>query len=108
MIFDPLSAKPSTTITARESPATIRLRAGNRNGSARTPGGYSETTAPSSAICRINDLLEAGYSTSMPEPSTAIVGPRAARAPRWAAASTPRAAPLTTHAPAAARSRAMS
>ncbi len=44
---------------------------------------------------------------SAPEPRTATVRP-AWRAPRWAAASTPRASPLMTTSPAAASSRASS
>src|SRR2546423_6523604 len=44
--------------------------------------------------------------TSTPDPSTAIVRPFAASAPRWAAESTPRAMPLTTTMPAAAMSDA--
>src|SRR6267154_1930849 len=42
--------------------------------------------------------------TSGPEPSTATVDPFAASAPRCAAESTPRARPLTTTTPRAARS----
>src|SRR6478672_6792051 len=43
---------------------------------------------------------------SVPEPSTAIVDPPPASAPRCAAESTPRARPLTTTTPRAARSAA--
>src|SRR5436305_9894454 len=43
---------------------------------------------------------------STPVPSTASVAPPPSRAPRWAAASMPLARPLTTTAPAAARSAA--
>src|SRR5919107_1652636 len=44
-------------------------------------------------------LYFVGYVTSMPHPSTPIVGPPASTAPSWAAASTPNASPLTTHTP---------
>ena len=40
----PDRSRASTTTVASESPAMIRLRAGNRHGAGSTPGGYSETT----------------------------------------------------------------
>ena len=42
----PLRSTPSTTTTRSESAAITRFRAGNRNGSAGTPGGYSLTSVP--------------------------------------------------------------
>ena len=50
VIIDPLPSAPSTITTARDRPATIRFRAGNRNGSAGVPGGYSLTMAPAASI----------------------------------------------------------
>jgi hypothetical protein len=99
---DPLPDAPSTTTTARDIAATIRFRAGKRNGSARVPGGYSLRMVPASAMRSRSRRLLAGYARSMPHPSTATVRPSARSAPPWDAASIPRAAPLTTTTPAAA------
>ena len=50
VISAPLRSRASTTIVASASPAMIRLRAGNRHGAGSTPGAYSETTRPCSAM----------------------------------------------------------
>ncbi len=42
----PLRSRASTTTVARQRPAMIRFRAGNRHGAGSTPGSYSETTRP--------------------------------------------------------------
>ena len=52
MISAPLRSRASTTTVASASPATIRLRAGNRHGAGSTPGAYSETIRPCAAISR--------------------------------------------------------
>ena len=44
----------------RASPATIRLRAGNRQGAGSTPGAYSETMRPASATRRASSACAAG------------------------------------------------
>ena len=46
----PLRSAPSTITTARDKAAINRFRAGNRWGSAGTPGGYSLTSVPVAAI----------------------------------------------------------
>ena len=51
VISAPLRSRASTTTVACASPATIRFRAGKRHGAGSTPGGYSETISPRSAIC---------------------------------------------------------
>jgi hypothetical protein len=102
VIMEPLPRAPSTTTTALASPATIRLRAGKRNGSGGVPGGYSLTTVASSASRSRSRRFDLGYTTSIPDPRTATVGPPARSAPSCAAASIPMAAPLMTHEPAAA------
>ncbi len=56
----PLDATPSTMTTPIESPAMSLLRAGKRNGSAGTPGGYSLTSVPRTSISRNNERLVAG------------------------------------------------
>ena len=42
----PLRSRASTTTVAAQRPATIRLRAGKRQGAGSTPGAYSETSKP--------------------------------------------------------------
>ena len=59
-IMDPLPSAPSTTTSAVPSAATSRLRAGNRNGSASTPGAYSVTTAPAAAMRSTSCALPLG------------------------------------------------
>ena len=71
------------------------------------PGGYSERTAPDSAISSNSFALNFGYATSTPQPSTATVRP-ARKAPLCAAESIPCAAPLTTVTPCAATPIAIS
>ena len=56
----PLRARASTTIVAAQRPATIRLRAGNRQGAGSTPGAYSETTGRSRAIRAASAACAAG------------------------------------------------
>ena len=46
VISAPLRSRASTTTVACASPATMRLRAGKRQGAGSTPGAYSETTSP--------------------------------------------------------------
>ena len=48
VISAPLRSRASTTTVAAQSPATMRLRAGNRQGAGSTPGAYSETMRPAS------------------------------------------------------------
>ncbi len=96
----------STTATACARPATIRFRAGKRQGAGGVPGQYSETSSPRSPMRAASSRLRRGYGTSTPDPSTATVAPPAASAPSWAAASIPCARPLTTTAPRAASSPA--
>ena len=50
----------STTTVARQRPATIRFRAGNRHGAGSTPGGYSDTISPRSAIRAASPACERG------------------------------------------------
>src|SRR6185436_5680364 len=63
-------------------------------------------TAPCPIIFSASGRFSGGYTRSMPEPSTAIVRPPAASAPRCAAVSIPRASPLTIVTPRAASSPA--
>ena len=51
VIIDPPCSGDSTTTTARDSAAMIRLRDGNRQGSGTTPGGASDKRRPRSATC---------------------------------------------------------
>ena len=48
------------TRVARQSPAMIRFRAGNRHGAGSTPGSYSETTSPFSRMRRASSACAAG------------------------------------------------
>ncbi len=89
----------------RRGTAMRRLRAGNRHADGGAPGGASESSTPDSATAAQTFALFAGYTTSSPLPTTPIGGAAAAaRAPRCAAASMPRAKPDTIDTPAAARS----
>lgn len=56
-------------------------------------------TVPSTPMAFASDACSGGYTTSHPDPRTAIVRPAAESAPRWAAESIPRARPLTTTTP---------
>jgi hypothetical protein len=96
VISAPLRSGASATITPRDKPLTIRFRSGNRRGRGNDPGGYSEKIAPFSRISSRSSACSRGYATSTPHPRTATVVPPAWRAPLWAAASIPRAIPLTT------------
>ena len=60
VISAPLRSRASTTTVAAQSPAMIRLRAGNRHGAGSTPGAYSETTSPPPATCRASSRCAAG------------------------------------------------
>jgi hypothetical protein len=60
VIRAPLFARASTTIVAAHRPATIRLRAGKRNGAGSTPGSYSETISDRWAISRASEACAAG------------------------------------------------
>ena len=57
MISAPLRSRASTTTVAAQSPATMRLRAGKRHGAGSTPGAYSETTRPVSAMRRASSRV---------------------------------------------------
>ena len=50
VISAPLRSRASTTIVTADSPAMIRLRAGNRHGAGSTRGAYSETAEPDSRM----------------------------------------------------------
>ena len=50
VISAPERRPASITATAWASPATIRLRAGNRHGAGGVPGQYSETSIPDAAM----------------------------------------------------------
>ena len=50
MISAPLRSRASTTTVTADSPAMMRLRAGNRHGAGSTRGAYSETARPDSRI----------------------------------------------------------
>ena len=50
VISAPLRSRASTTTVADVRPAMMRFRAGNRHGAGSTPGGYSETIRPRSAM----------------------------------------------------------
>ncbi len=82
----------------------IRLRIGKKNACGSVPGASSLSTAPRESICRTSAACSLGYAMSGPQPSTPTVAPFASSAPRCAAASTPRARPLTTTMPREARS----
>ena len=60
VISAPLRSRASTTTVAAQSPATIRLRAGNRHGAGSTPGAYSETMSPVAATRRASSACAAG------------------------------------------------
>ncbi|MBT9253380.1 MAG: hypothetical protein KM296_06755 [Brockia lithotrophica] len=97
----------STTRTARLTPLRSRFRRGKRPRSAAVPGGISERTSPPpSRISSYSRRCASGVGTSTPEARTAIVRPPARRADRCAAASMPKAMPLTTAAPSETKSLA--
>jgi hypothetical protein len=48
----PLEIPGALTALAEDRPATIRLRAGNRQGAGAVPGQYSDISAPSSMMRR--------------------------------------------------------
>ncbi len=104
----PLGRPAWTTTVTRPRAAMMRFRRGNRPASGRVPGGNSLASTPRSRMAANRDLWAAGYSTSRPPATTPAVGPPASSAARWAAPSIPRAMPLTTHTPDAARSPARS
>ena len=56
----PLRSRASITRVARQSPAMILFRAGNRHGAGSTPGSYSETTSPFSQMRRASSACAAG------------------------------------------------
>ena len=60
VIRAPDRSRASTTTVARARPAMILLRAGKRHGDGSTPGGYSETTRPLSAIRRASSAWARG------------------------------------------------
>ena len=107
VINAPLRSAASTTTTPRASPAMVRLRAGKFHASRRRARRKlrHERAAALRSRRRARDS-RADSSRSMPCPSTAIVRPPAASAPRCAAVSMPRASPLTIVTPRAARSAA--
>ena len=74
----------------------IRLRFGNAPAPGRWPGGASEIAAPLARMSRVEAALAGRIDDVGPPPRTATVVPPPASAPRWAAASIPRAIPLTT------------
>src|ERR1035437_9921109 len=67
----------STTIVTLASAAMIRFRLGKHPFWAGVPGSHSERTSPSLAISACSWRWLAGYGTSTPVPSTAIVQPPA-------------------------------
>ena len=60
VISAPLRSRASTTTVARQRPAMILLRAGNRHGAGSTPGSYSETTRPVAQIRLASSECAAG------------------------------------------------
>ena len=60
VISAPLRPAASITITASASAATMRLRSGNRNGAGGVPGGYSDSTAPCTAMRAASAEVAAG------------------------------------------------
>jgi hypothetical protein len=100
---EPERSSASTTITAAESAAMIRLRAGNAQRITDAPGGISEMAQPAARIALYRRSLLRGYTRSAPPARTATVGPPTSRAPTCEAESTPSAIPLTTVIPEAAR-----
>ena len=106
----PLFTAASTTSTPFDMPDIILLRLGKFPLSGEVPGGNSDITAPHSQILLYSCLFSAGYTTSTPLPSTAMVAKLpfgafsiAARAEMQ---SMPWARPDTTHTPLAASSAA--
>ncbi len=85
-------------------PLMMRLRMGKFCGKATVPMGNSETMSPFTASSAASLRFSEGYTTSTPQPSTAMVSPPAASAPLCAAVSMPRAMPLAMVRPACARS----
>src|SRR6059036_715187 len=73
---------------------------------AGAPRANCDTSAPCASIVRASARFSGGYTTSMPHPRTASVRPPASSAPRCAAASMPRARPLTIVTPRAPSSPA--
>ena len=103
---DPLASPASTTTTPLERAEMIRFRLGKFSASGAVPMGNSLMSAPASASAWCSAPFSGGYTTSMPQPRTAMLRPAAFSAPQWAAVSMPRAIPETTVIPWAARSRA--
>ncbi len=106
MISEPLRSAASTTTTASDSPAITALRVGKWCGSGGVPGANCDTSAPRATISSASRAFSGGYTTSTPEPNTAMLRPPTRSAPRCAAVSMPRARPLTMVTPRAARSAA--
>src|SRR3989337_586959 len=63
----------STTMVTFAKAAIIRFRRGEHPGAAGVPGSVSESTGPSAASRAWRARWAAGYGTSTPVPSTAIV-----------------------------------
>ena len=103
VISAPEFVEASTTSTPSDMPLMMRLRCGNAPASGGLRGGDSLITAPAATIFSASSACSGGYMFNTPLPSTARVRPPAARAPRWAAASMPRARPLVIVTPARAR-----
>ena len=94
---------------ASASPDTIRLRATKFCLKLGVPSGYSDMiTPPDVIIVRASCVFDAGNILSRPFASTAMCIPPARTAALWAAASTPRARPLTIVTPFEAKSHAKS
>ena len=108
VISAPLLSPASTIKTILDNPLIMRLRTGNLHALGGVPNGNSLITAP---FCTISSMIRAfsrGYAISTPQPKTAMVDPFLdSSAPLCAAASIPRAIPLTTHTSCSANSNAM-
>ena len=102
----PLRSAASTTTVADARAAIRRLRRRNVPGHGHISASYSLTSAPRAAMRAARSSWLRGVITSSPAGSTAAVTPEASSAPSCAAASIPRARPLTTAQPSRARSAA--
>lgn len=112
VISEPDARAASTTSVPCDRPEMMRLRLGKLGANGGVPRGYSLTSKPCRAMRCAKSRWRLGYTRSNPVPTTAMVvgaspsfrersGAIGARAPSWAAASTPSARPETIVSPVA-------
>ncbi len=106
----PLRSPARTTTTPRDSPDTIRFRAGKFERTPGVPSGVFREERPARLQDRGEErpVARPGRRRRRPYPRTAMVWPPASSAAAWAIPSMPRAPPETTDTPARASPAAIS